>query len=238
VSPDEPAPYQLGRRRADIDEGRRRILDGALLAESTHHAAFTVEAVPKRADVACATVYYQFGSKTGLLEAVCDSLAERGGMTELATAFTTPDPDDALLLLVAAFARLWDTDRHVMRRLRALAALDPDVAAVISGRDERRRHALRTLLERRSDVTDLAHLLRVAHMLTSFETYDTLLTPHRRPSDAVPTIVEGHRELARAVARSTASDAARVEPTIVRAVSDLIADMDPKHLRRARCRRF
>jgi hypothetical protein len=44
--------------------------------------------------------------------------------------------------------------------------------------------------------------------------------------------------LARAVARSTASDAARVESTIVRAVSDLIADMDPKHLRQARCRRF
>jgi AcrR family transcriptional regulator len=187
-----PRPYQLGRRRADIDEGRRRILDAAraLLAESTHYAAFTVQAVAKRADVARATIYYQFGSKTGLLEAVCDSLAERGGINQLATAFTTPDPDDALLLLVAAFARFWDTDRHVMRRLRALAALDPDVAAVISARDERRRHALRTLLERRTDVTDLAHALRVAHMLTSFETYDTLLTPHRRPSDAVPTIVE------------------------------------------------
>src|SRR5215468_8381217 len=151
-----PRPYQLGRRQADIDEGRRRILDAAraLLAESTHYAQFTVDAVAKRAEVARATIYYQFGSKTGLLEALCDSLAERGGMSQLARAFTAPDPDQALRLLVAAFATFWDADRPVMRRLRALAALDPDVAAVLAARDERRRAALRTLLDRREDVPD------------------------------------------------------------------------------------
>jgi AcrR family transcriptional regulator len=187
-----PRPYQLGRRQAEIDAGRRRILDAArdLLTESTHYAAFTVDAVAKRANVARATVYYQFGSKTGLLEALCDSLAERGGMTDLANAFTASDPGDGLRLLVSAFARFWGTDRPVMRRLRALAALDPDVAAVIAARDERRRLALRTLLARRNDVADGAHALRVAHMLTGFETYDALLSPSQRPGDAVPTIVE------------------------------------------------
>jgi AcrR family transcriptional regulator len=186
-----PRPYQLGRRQADIDEGRRRILDAArtLLTESTHYAAFTVEAVAQRADVARATVYYQFGSKTGLLEALCDWLAERGGMRELANAFTAADQHEALRLLVAAFARFWDADRPAMRRLRALAALDPDVAAVIAARDERRRHALRTLLERRTDVADPVQALRVAHVLTSFETYDALLAPRQRPDEAVPTIV-------------------------------------------------
>lgn len=187
-----PRPYQLGRRQADIDEGRRRILDAArdLLAESSHYAEFTVDAVAKRADVARATVYYQFGSKTGLLEALCDSLAEEGGMSELAGAFTAPHPDEALRLLVTAFARFWGADRLVMRRLRALAALDPDVATVIAARDQRRRLALKTLLHRRDDVADRAHALRVAHMLTSFETYDALLSPHQRPGDAVPTLVE------------------------------------------------
>lgn len=187
-----PRPYQLGRRKADIDEGRRRILEAArtLLTETTHYAGFTVDAVAKRADVARATVYYQFGSKTGLLEALCDSLAERGGMTELANAFTATDPDEALRLLVAAFAAFWSADRPAMRRLRALAALDPDVAAVITARDERRRHALHALLERRTDVADPDHALRVAHLLTSFETYDALLAAHQRPSEAVPTIVE------------------------------------------------
>jgi AcrR family transcriptional regulator len=117
----------------------------------------------QRADVARATVYYQFRSKTGLLEALCDALAERGGMAELSRAFSASDPDDALRLLVSAFARFWGTDRLVMRRLRALAALDPDVAGVITARDERRRQALKTLLDRRDDVVDLPHALRIAH---------------------------------------------------------------------------
>jgi AcrR family transcriptional regulator len=187
-----PRPYQLGRRQADIDAGRHRILDAAreLLSEYTHYRAFTVDAVARRADVARATVYYQFGSKSGLLEALCDTLAERGGMTELSRAFTAADPDEALRLLVGAFAQFWNTDRAVMRRLRALAALDPDVAAVLAARDERRRTALRTLLDRRADVPDPAHALRAAHMLTSFETYDALLSSGQTRGDAVSTVVE------------------------------------------------
>lgn len=58
-----------------------------------------------------ATVYYQFGSKTGLLEALCDDLAESGGMSELAQVFAEPDPDRALDRFIAAFARFWETGR-------------------------------------------------------------------------------------------------------------------------------
>lgn len=186
-----PRPYQLGSRQAEVDESRRRILDAAreLLAESASYTGFTVDAVAKRADVARATVYYQFGSKTGLLEALCDVLAERGGMTGLARAFTTDDHDEALRLLVGAFVRFWASDRLVMRRLRALAALDPDVAEVIAARDERRRLALSTLLGRRDDVADPAHAQRVAFMLTSFESYDALLGARTRSPEIVTTIV-------------------------------------------------
>ncbi len=49
-----------------------------------------------------ATVYYQFGSKSGLLEALCDDLAASGQMGDLAKVFTTPDPLDALHAFVAA----------------------------------------------------------------------------------------------------------------------------------------
>ncbi len=44
---------------------------------------FTVDAVAREAGVARMTVYYQFGSKAGLLEAIFDSLAVRGGAEEL-----------------------------------------------------------------------------------------------------------------------------------------------------------
>jgi AcrR family transcriptional regulator len=175
-----PRPYQLGKRQGQIDESRRRVLDAAqtLLAEATNYAAFTVDAVARRADVSRATVYYQFESKTGLLEALCDALAEAGHMSDLASAFMNPDPVEAMRTFITCFGRFWDVDRLVMRRLRALAALDQDVGAVISARDERRRSGLEILVGRLGNEhllavdTDLA--VRMLHTLTSFETFDAL----------------------------------------------------------------
>ena len=145
-----PRHYELGKRRVVIDESRRRVLDAAraLLADPTGYPAFTVDAVARRADVARATVYYQFRSKTGLLEALCDDLAGTGQMGDLPQAFAEADPRAAAHRLIAVFAGFWAADRVVMRRLRALAALDPDVHAVISARDKRRREGLEALVGR------------------------------------------------------------------------------------------
>ena len=192
-----PRPYQLGRRQAEIDEGRCRILDAAraLLADASSYSAFTVDAVAKRADVARATVYYQFSSKAGLLEAVCDDLAASGHMEDMAEVFTTPEATEALHLLVAVFGRFWDADRVVMRRLRALAALDPDVSSVIAARDDRRRQALTVILERLAGRPEQARAeageMLVASLLalTSFETFDTLAGADRALTDIVATVM-------------------------------------------------
>lgn len=202
-----PRPYNLGQRQGQIDRVRRQILDAAraLLREATSYAAFSVEAVAKRADVARATVYYQFDSKTGLLEALCDDLAEAGQMSELALVFTNPDPDGALSALVACFGRFWDADRVVMRRLRALGALDPDVGAVIVARDQRRREGLAVLVERitRSagppSTVDSERVVRVLHALTGFETFDALVPANEPLTAAVRDIVD----LAQAALRAT-----------------------------------
>jgi AcrR family transcriptional regulator len=146
-----PRPYQLGARQAAVDETRRKVLTAArdLLTEPAGTAAFTVDAVARRADVARATVYYRFGSKAGLLEALFDDLAADGRMDRLAEAFTTPDHDEALRRFVACFAGFWAADRLVLRRVRALATLDPDIGPLIAARDERRRDGARVLLTRR-----------------------------------------------------------------------------------------
>lgn len=191
-----PRPYQLGKRQAQVDEARRRVLDAArgLLAEASSYTAFTVDAVAKRADVARATVYYQFGSKTGLLEALCDDLAQSGGMGQLAEAFAQADPYRALDRFVAAFARFWEADRLVMRRLRALAALDPDVGAVITARDERARQGLTVLVERLGPLAPGAperpQVVRTLHALTRFETFDALAGNDQAPTE-VAHIVAG-----------------------------------------------
>ena len=175
-----PRPYQLGARQVQIDDSRQKVIDAAraLLTESTSYTSFTVDAVAKRADVARATIYYQFESKIGLLEAVCDALAQAGQMSDLATAFMNPDPIEALSIFITCFARFWDSDRLVMRRLRSLARLEQEVGGVISARDERRSSGLVTLVARLSEQHFLNfepdRAVQILFTLTSFETFDSL----------------------------------------------------------------
>jgi len=191
-----PRPYQLGKRQEQIDESRRRVIDAArsLLAEADNYTAFTVDAVARRADVARATIYYQFDSKTGLLEALCDALAEAGHLSELSAAFTNPDPSEALRSFVASFGQFWAVDRLVMRRLRALAALDPEVGAVISARDERRRTGLGVLARRLGEqgltAVEPERAVSLLFALTSFETFDALADPEQELTDVVRDVLE------------------------------------------------
>lgn len=187
-----PRPYRLGKREEAIGEGRRRILDAARdqLRTTDAYPGFTLDAVARRADVARATVYYQFKNKAGLLEAVCDDLADAGGMADLPEVFTTPDPEAAVGGFIAAMARFWAADRVVMRRLRALAALDPDVGAVIAARDQRRREGLTVLAGRLPAGTgpQAGQTVRMLQALTSFETFDALAGSDRDLADVLPQV--------------------------------------------------
>src|SRR5215217_1393081 len=80
-----PRPYRLGERESAIQQTRDRIIEAARALLTTHDAftSFSIEAVARQADVARMTVYYQFGSKVGLLEALCDTLAANGGIRQL-----------------------------------------------------------------------------------------------------------------------------------------------------------
>src|SRR5258708_12745253 len=77
------------------------------------------------------------------------------------------------------FADFWASDRNVIRRLHALAAIDAQIAQGIHARNERRRNGLRVILERycrsypRTALQE-AVAIDTLHMLTSFETYDAL----------------------------------------------------------------
>ncbi|HEV2638782.1 MAG TPA: helix-turn-helix domain-containing protein [Actinocrinis sp.] len=185
-----PRPYQLGQRQAAVDATRQKVLDAAraLLADPDGSAAFSLDAVARRADVARATVYYRFESRSGLLEALFDTLAANGRMADLAGAFTHPDPAGALSRFVACFGRFWASDRLVLRRIRAIAVLDPEVGAVIAARDERRRTGLRVLAGRFGAVGE--DRVDVLHALTSFETFDTLAGPGREPDEVIPLVTE------------------------------------------------
>jgi AcrR family transcriptional regulator len=197
-----PRPYRLGRRKEAADQTRERILSAAreLLTAEGGFAEFTIDAVARQAGVARMTVYYQFGSKAGLLEALCDSLARRGGIEQLAGAFQCPEPLDALDEFIGVFCRFWDSERLVTRRVVGLAALDPDFEQVIGGRQERRREGLRVILRRvaarhgRPSPRAFAEAVDVLHTLTAFATYDALAGPGRGRAEVASLV----RKLARA----------------------------------------
>jgi AcrR family transcriptional regulator len=192
-----PRPYRLGQRQATTDQTRARILAAAhqLLAAPGGIAGVTVEAVARHADVARMTIYYQFGSKAGLLEALFDQLATTGQLPQgAAAAFRQADPLEALAGYVAAFGRFWASERLVLRRLRSLAALDPELAQGVAARDARRRAGLELLAGRLADryghppPEALGEAVAVLHMLTSFEAFDALAGPDRSPQDVVPLV--------------------------------------------------
>src|ERR687885_370284 len=93
-----PRPYQRTRRAAAAEETRARVLAAAreLLGASGGLTGFSLDAVAAAADVARMTVYYQFDSRRGLLEALFDDLAARGLVDRLRGALCRPEPLDAL----------------------------------------------------------------------------------------------------------------------------------------------
>jgi AcrR family transcriptional regulator len=161
---------------------RSRILAAARdLAVEKGFDEFTVEKVADQAGVSRMTVYYQFGSKQELLEALFDRLAEHGGIDRLGEAMKRDDPLDSLAGLIAVFCGFWASDRDAIRRLRSWGGLRPaDAGSGAIERDAWRRRALEAIVRRvakrhgkpaKHEVKDSVDLLQV---LTSFESYDTL----------------------------------------------------------------
>src|ERR671932_1801692 len=92
-----PRQYRLGKRGEVVEQTRERIIDATrdLLAREGYPQA-SVDEVARVADVARATVYYQFGSKTGLIEAVVQDIQQRAGQEAVADSVGVADPVDAL----------------------------------------------------------------------------------------------------------------------------------------------
>lgn len=82
----------MTKRKVAADRNRERILAAARdLLLSKDFSEFSMEAVAQKAGLSRLTLYYQFTSKTGLLEALYDDIARRGEMGELAQAFRLGD---------------------------------------------------------------------------------------------------------------------------------------------------
>jgi AcrR family transcriptional regulator len=140
-------PYVSHVRTAAAVAKRDRVIQAAarFLREEESIAAFSLDAVAKAADVTRLTVYNQFGSRRGLLEAVFDDIARRGGLVRLDDALAEPDPREGLRQLIRIFCEFWGGDPAV-GRLHDAMAIDPEFAQALLERNERRRQSLEKLV--------------------------------------------------------------------------------------------
>ncbi len=191
-----PRTYKMDRRQVAAAETRARILKSArALLVAPDFREFTMEAVAKAADVSRLTVYYQFDSKAGLLEALYDDLARNGYLGTLPDVFRYGNVAlDKLHRFVEVFVRFWASDRAVIRRLHALGVIDPEIGQGLRVRNERRRNGLRVLVEQycldtwRYAAMQGPHMLDILHMLTSFETFDALAGTDRATDEVLKII--------------------------------------------------
>lgn len=174
-------PYATEKRDAKVAETRARLIAAALvILREGGGQALSLDAVARAAGVTRLTVYNQFGSRNGLLEAAFDAVAEQGNLTRLAEAMTVADPRAALAQVVRIFCDFW-MSHDGLGGIFAAAALDAELGEALAARNERRRGLLGILVDRQGSAEGQAKvdIVDLLFTLTSFATFRALRSEHR-----------------------------------------------------------
>jgi len=191
-----PRPYTLGKRQKSMDQTRAKIINAAraLILSENALEAFNIDAIARRTRITRMTIYNQFGGRTGLLEALFDDLAQRGEMYRMAEVFQKQNPIEALKAFIAAFGRFWTRDRIIIRRLRAMTALDDELAKADTARQERRKQGATVIMKRLNEKYSLTssktlkQRVEILFTMTGFEFFDTLAGESHSPEEIVPQV--------------------------------------------------
>jgi AcrR family transcriptional regulator len=186
--------YRLGRRQAEVDRTRSRILAAARSLVSELGPESSLGKVAARAGVSRITVYNQFGSKGGLLEALW---AEAGPPhARVAPENTAGEPADDLKLRIEQACASWAADPRLHRQLAGrspgAAALAPGAAGKLSRERSDDDHALAERLAAHDHLRpgcSIKEAEDVIGILTSFPVFDRLHKEGRRSTSAVAEIL-------------------------------------------------
>lgn len=189
----ESRAYRPRRGRPGAEATRERILQSVreLLDEGEFHEA-TVESIAARAGVARSTLHLHFGSRMGLVDAMCERLGGAEEYAALKASLELADPAEALRGVLTGSVRFWSAEEALHRSLYGLAGIDPAARAFVDRQTADRRSDLRRLTRRLRDARRLRPsvsrreafaLLLVA---TSFASYDEL----RRNTKLEPAAIE------------------------------------------------
>jgi AcrR family transcriptional regulator len=172
--------YRLGRRQAAADRTRSRILAAARELVSELGPESSLGRVAARAGVSRITIYNQFGTKAGLLEALSTQARPPAG--DVPRGETGVDASDELRLRIKQACAAWAVDPRLNRRL--------------TGRTDAERsdddHALAERLaaqDRLRPGCSIKEAEDVIGILTSFPAFDRLHKEGRRSPSAVAEIL-------------------------------------------------
>ena len=187
-----PRTYSLAQRQQTVDAARERMVAAAReLLEATDPVSFSIDEVARRAGVARMTVYNQFQSRAGLMDAVFDSMAAQE-FAGLKAIFAEDDAVKALDAFVATFGRFWTKQRKYHERLRALTNGDDALAAMMEERKERRRGPLAELVKRlgkhKAPIVPVTEAVNVLFVVLSFENFSAIAGPDRTPEEVIPVM--------------------------------------------------
>jgi AcrR family transcriptional regulator len=177
-----PRPYRLGRREAGVGETRDKVLEAArAIFSEVGFQATTLDDVAQRANVARATVYYQFESKYGLLGATIEHVLRRSPGTErMRKALEMTDAATGMRAYIREACRFWEGDYVFFRNVIGMAAIDPEAAQATDEYDQQRRDGLVWLSKRLADQGQLRpgigqkQAQDTIWLLTSFRAYSHL----------------------------------------------------------------
>jgi AcrR family transcriptional regulator len=189
--------YEQRLRAESAEETRRRILDALYdrLREAPADPV-SVDEVARIARVSRSTVYFVFGSRSGLFDALTADLFHGAGYDSLMEAVRHPDARETLRSGLAGGVDMYAAHHEVWRILNSMAKLDPNGVGRALARSERGRAASMAWLAGRlaqqgvlrADVTPdyAAHLIWV---LASFDAYDSLATGRELSREATADIL-------------------------------------------------
>ena len=187
--------YRLGpRRQAELTRTRSSILAAARELVSEHGPDSSVGKVAERAGVSRITIYNQFGSKAGLLEALSAETGPRPPATPAAE--PGADPADDLRRRIEQACAAWAANPRLYRQLagRALGAagLAPGAGGLASSDRPDYDHGLAERLaaaDRLRPGCSIKEAEDVIGILTSFPVFDRLHKEGRRSPSAVAEIL-------------------------------------------------
>jgi AcrR family transcriptional regulator len=169
------------RERVGTARTRERVVAAVrdLLGEGSSHEA-TVEQVAARAGVSRATLYGHFGSRLGLVDAICETFDANPELVSLRETVHDEELESALERAIVHTVAFWASEEAVLEPLYGAAAVDPAAGDLVARQRDDRKHEFGHLLARLADAGRLrvelsdAEALGVLLVLTSFETYREL----------------------------------------------------------------